>query len=433
MKDIFPTFAQESRLNRLKLNFMIKTPEIRISDYTYDLPDERIATYPAGERDASKLLIYNKGVISSTRFNQIAENFDSGSLMVFNNTKVVPARLLFRRATGAFIEIFCLEPLFPEDYNINFSTTDTCKWKCIVGNRKKWKDDEIALYIPEGLKDELVRINLRAKLEDTIDNAFIISFRWDNKLPFSKVMEICGKVPIPPYLRRETESIDLLRYQTVYAQFRGSVAAPTAGLHFTESVFDSLEDKGIKRETVCLHVGAGTFLPVKSETIAGHTMHSEPFSITRKALVGILAQLYDKKDIIAVGTTSVRTLESLYWLGRQCFLSDDPASWEPRPVGQWDPYNADKEVSAIESIGSLLKWLDAKGEDHLFTKTQIIIVPGYKFRIINKLITNFHQPQSTLLLLIAALIGENWKKVYEYALNNSFRFLSYGDSSLLIP
>ncbi len=412
---------------------MVQTPEIRISDYTYELPEDRIATYPAGERDASKLLIYNKGIISDTKFNHLAENFDSGSLMVFNNTKVVPARLLFRRATGAFIEIFCLEPVEPEDYNINFAATETCKWKCIVGNRKKWKEEEISLYIPQGHEEELSAVNLRARLEDTIDNSFIISFKWDNGYPFSKVMEICGKVPIPPYLNRETENIDLVRYQTVYAQFRGSVAAPTAGLHFTDDVFRSLDDKGVKRETVCLHVGAGTFLPVKSETIAGHTMHSEPFSITKSALEGIFHQLSDKKDIIAVGTTSVRTLESLYWLGRQCFLSRNIDGWEPQPVGQWDPYNAETEVSAEDAVGALIGWLEMKGEDRLFTKTQIIIVPGYKFRIINKLVTNFHQPQSTLLLLIAALIGENWKNVYDYALGNSFRFLSYGDSSLLIP
>ncbi len=412
---------------------MINTPEIRISDYTYELPDDRIATYPAGERDASKLLIYNKGIISDTKFNHLAENFEPGSLMVFNNTKVVPARLLFRRATGAFIEIFCLEPVMPEDYNLNFAATDTCRWKCIVGNRKKWKEDEISLFVPEGHEEELQAVNLRAKLEETIDNSFIISFKWDGGYAFSKVMEICGKVPIPPYLNRETENIDLVRYQTVYAQFRGSVAAPTAGLHFTQDVFNALDSKGVKRESVCLHVGAGTFLPVKSETISGHTMHSEPFSISRGALENIFSQLESKKDIIAVGTTSVRTLESLYWLGRQCFLSDNAAEWEPRPVGQWDPYNADIEVSALDSIGALIRWLELKGEDHLFTKTQIIIVPGYKFRIINKLVTNFHQPQSTLLLLIAALIGEDWRKAYKYALENSFRFLSYGDSSLLIP
>ncbi len=412
---------------------MIHQPEIRISDYTYDLPEDRIATYPATKRDASKLLIYNKGIISDTGFSRLPENFAEGSLMVFNNTKVVPARLLFRRATGAFIEIFCLEPVFPEDYNINFASTDTCKWKCIVGNRKKWKDGEIiSLYIPEGHESELAPVNLRATLEDTIDNSFIIKFQWDTEIAFSSVMEICGRIPIPPYLNRESEAIDSERYQTMYAKLRGSVAAPTAGLHFTEDVFKGLDDKGVQREYVCLHVGAGTFLPVKSETIAGHVMHSEPFSISKEAL----AKIYNKlgnNDIIAVGTTSVRTLESLYWLGRQCVLSPDKASWEPQPIGQWDPYNADVDVPAKEAIGALLEHLDLKGENRLFTKTQIIIVPSYRFRIINKLVTNFHQPQSTLLLLIAALIGEDWRKVYDYALDNSFRFLSYGDSSLLIP
>ncbi len=407
-------------------------PEIRISDYTYELPDERIATYPAGRRDASKLLIYNKGIISDTKFSSLPENFEEGSLMVFNNTKVVPARLLFRRATGAFIEIFCLEPVDPEDYNINFAATETCKWKCIVGNRKKWKDDEIKLYIPEGHESELASVNLRAILEDTIDNSFIVKFKWDTKIPFSRVMEICGKIPIPPYLHRESEAIDSERYQTMYAKMRGSVAAPTAGLHFTEEVFKDLDAKGVQREYVCLHVGAGTFLPVKSETIAGHVMHSEPFSISKEALTNIYNKL-GVNDIIAVGTTSVRTLESLYWLGRQCALAADKATWEPQPIGQWDPYNAEVDVPAKEAIGALLEYLDIKGEDRLFTKTQIIIVPSYKFRIISRLVTNFHQPQSTLLLLIAALIGEEWRKVYDYALDNSFRFLSYGDSSLLIP
>ncbi len=411
---------------------MINQPEIRISDYTYNLPEDRIAAYPARERDASKLLIYNKGGITDAKFTDLPENFNQGSLMVFNNTKVVPARLLFRRATGAFIEIFCLEPVFPEDYNINFATTDTCKWKCIVGNRKKWKDDEIALYVPEGHEAELVPINLRATLEETIDNSFIIRFKWETGIPFSSVMEICGKIPIPPYLHRESEAIDTERYQTMYAKQRGSVAAPTAGLHFTDDVFKSLDNKGVNREYICLHVGAGTFLPVKSETIAGHVMHSEPFSIAKEALNNIYSTL-GSSDIIAVGTTSVRTLESLYWLGRQCALSEDKASWRPEPIGQWDPYNVYEDVAAKDAIGALLEHLDKTGQNRLFTKTQIIIVPSYKFRIINKLVTNFHQPQSTLLLLIAALIGEDWRKVYDYALSNSFRFLSYGDSSLLIP
>lgn len=406
-------------------------PEIKISEYTYALPDDRIAPYPAEKRDASKLLIYNKGMISDDMFNSLPEHLPSDSLMVFNNTKVVPARLLFRRQTGAFIEIFCLEPHLPDDYNLNFAATDTCVWKTIVGNRKKWKGESIALYIPEERNAELEAFNLTADLEGVYENGFLVRFRWSGGVPFSTVMEHCGKIPIPPYLHRDTEEIDLVRYQTTYAQVRGSVAAPTAGLHFTPKVLESIRNKGILCENLCLHVGAGTFMPVKSDYISGHTMHTEPFSISFKFLNDLYKGV-ENKDIIAVGTTSVRTLESLYYLGVKC-ASATPSKWTPEPVRQWDPYGDAAGISTAEALSALLEYMDVNLLDTLTARTGIIIVPSFKYRMVTKLVTNFHQPQSTLLLLIAAFIGEDWRKVYKYAMENNFRFLSYGDSSLLMP
>ena len=386
-------------------------PEINISDYTYDLPEDRIASYPMAERDASKLLIYNKGVISDTVFSRLPEIIPSDSLMVFNNTKVVPARLLFRRATGAFIEIFCLEPAEPEDYNLCFASTSTCVWNVIVGNKKKWKGEPIKLYLPENQDASLEAMDLEAVFEGESDGKIQVRLRWRGGEPFSKVMEMCGKVPIPPYLHRDSESIDTERYQTLYAAYRGSVAAPTAGLHFSDNVLKGLDVRGIERENVCLHVGAGTFLPVKSEAISGHTMHSEPFSIS-----------FD-----------VRTLESLYWLGADCALSG-AADWTPSPVGQWVPYESGaKDVPVKDAFGALLEYCGRNNLDRIIDRTRIIIVPSYRYKVVTNLITNFHQPNSTLLLLIAALIGEDWRKVYAYALKHGFRFLSYGDSSLLIP
>lgn len=406
-------------------------PEIEISNYTYDLPQSRIAAYPLERRDSSKLLIYNKGIISQGNFSEVSQYLDSDSLLVYNNTKVVPARLLFRRQTGAFIEIFCLEPYQPADYNVSFSQTSECLWKVIVGNKKKWKGEPISLYVPENQLQSLAAILLEATLVSDESGQVIVKFNWASGEPFSKVLEQCGKIPIPPYLNRETELIDNERYQTLYALYRGSVAAPTAGLHFTEQVFDSLDAKGILRESVCLHVGAGTFLPVKSRYISEHQMHSEQFSISLNTLNNLIKYIESKK-VVAVGTTSVRTLESLYYLGLQCIKSGID-TWIPSAVEQWDPYNEKCEVSPSEAIQALIQYMTHKGLDELVTKTRIIIVPSYKFKIVNMLITNFHQPQSTLLLLIAAFIGEDWRKVYEYAMNNEFRFLSYGDSSLLIP
>ncbi|HIZ85878.1 MAG TPA: S-adenosylmethionine:tRNA ribosyltransferase-isomerase [Candidatus Coprenecus stercoravium] len=407
-------------------------PEINISDYIYELPDDRIAAYPAGRRDASKLLLYNKGGISQDIFSSLPDYVPSGSLMVFNNTKVVPARLLFRRATGAMIEIFCLEPSEPEDYNLSFASTSACVWKAIVGNRKKWKGEPIQLYLPDDHKSSLDLLHLTATLVSADGADVRVRFTWDGGVPFSQVMEMCGRVPIPPYLHRESESIDTERYQTLYASYRGSVAAPTAGLHFTDEVLSSLESMGIVRRNVCLHVGAGTFLPVKSESISGHAMHSEPFSISSSVLNDIL-KVKGNKPIIAVGTTSVRTLESLYWLGADC-AAKGPSSWEPSPVEQWVPYtSAHAEIPLSEALGALVDYADRRSTDRITCRTRIIIVPSYRFRVVDWLITNFHQPKSTLLLLIAALIGEDWRKVYDYALGHGFRFLSYGDSSLLIP
>lgn len=399
-------------------------PKIRIQDYTYDLPQERIASYPLEKRDSSKLLLYNKGVLGQNIFSSLPTYLPQNSLMVFNNTKVVPARLLFRKETGAFIEIFCLEPHLPSEYNLSFASTSSCEWKTIVGNMKRWKGGVLPFFNQSEL-------DLKAELVEKVDNSYIVRFSWKTGIPFSKVLEICGKVPIPPYLNRETEAIDKERYQTLYAKYRGSVAAPTAGLHFTDAVLEEIKAKGIDCEELCLHVGAGTFLPVKSEFIADHIMHSEPFSVSK----GFLEKLYGLKEgekVIAVGTTSTRSLESLYFLGLQC-LEETPQRWVPRCVSQWDPYGSDNTIPLKKSIGALLEYMSINSLNYLNLRTQIIIVPSYTFHVVDMLITNFHQPQSTLLLLIAAFVGtDNWKSIYDYALGNGFRFLSYGDSSLLI-
>ncbi|MCQ2145357.1 MAG: S-adenosylmethionine:tRNA ribosyltransferase-isomerase [Bacteroidales bacterium] len=397
-------------------------PELNIKDFSYDLPDERIAKYPLAERDASKLLKYQDGEIIGSEFRNLADFLPAGSMMVFNDTKVVPARLHFQRETGAHIEVFCLEPYKPNEYNIVFAETQSCQWKCIVGNVKKWKGDVLSLYNPEGT-DEVCQMNLKASLVMRDGETSIVEFTWDNGAPFSKVLEVCGNIPIPPYLNRETESIDLERYQTIYARFRGSVAAPTAGLHFTERVRSEIRAKGIDMETVCLHVGAGTFLPVKSDNVAEHTMHREPFVVTLDFLEKL--RKADGK-VIAVGTTSVRTLESLYYAGVKCIEDGVPGD-----VDQWMPYSREYSYSTAESIDALIAWLKANGRNELSVGTRIIIVPGFQFRVVDILVTNFHQPQSTLLLLISAFVGGNWRPIYEYALGNGFRFLSYGDSSVL--
>ena len=397
-------------------------PEIRIEEFNYILPDEKIAKYPLPKRDSSKLLIYRDEKVSESSFSLLPGELPEDSLMIFNDTKVVPARLHFQRASGAHIEIFCLEPVLPEEYVSIFATTDRCRWKCIVGNVKRWKNDTLSLYNP--LNDrEISEMGLKADLVERVGEKSIVEFSWDNGASFSSVLEVCGSVPIPPYLNRETEEVDLERYQTLYARFRGSVAAPTAGLHFTDNVLEAIKARNISTETVCLHVGAGTFLPVKSSLVSEHTMHRDPFVVTLSLLEKLLES---KGKVIAVGTTSVRTLESLYYIGVSCIEKGIPSD-----VNQWDPYSRDYSYSMEESLSAVIKYLKDNNKEELSLGTRIIIVPGFRFRVVDVLVTNFHQPQSTLLLLISAFVGGDWKKIYDYALGHDFRFLSYGDSSVL--
>ena len=397
-------------------------PEIRIEDFNYNLPDERIAKYPLPCRDGSKLLVYKDGEVSHRMFKDISVLLPEGSIMVFNDTKVVPARLHFQRETGAHIEIFCLEPVQPEEYVSMFAVTDRCRWRCIVGNVKRWKMDTLSLYNPAG--DESIRLmDLKADLIERDGETSIVEFSWSDGSPFSKVLEVSGSIPIPPYLNRDTEDVDLERYQTLYARFRGSVAAPTAGLHFTEEVLDSIRRRNIETQTVCLHVGAGTFLPVKTSLVSEHNMHREPFVVTKE----FIKKLIDKKGkLIAVGTTSVRTLESLYYVGVKCIENGVPSD-----VCQWDPYQKEYSYSLTESLEAIVGYLEANSLEELKVGTRIIIVPGYSFKVVDVLVTNFHQPQSTLLLLISAFVDGDWKKIYRHALENDCRFLSYGDSSVL--
>lgn len=406
------------------------TPQqIQINEYTYALPDERIAKYPLAERDASKLLIYRGGQIRETLFRHLPDCLPDGALLVFNNTRVIRARLLFRKDTGAMIEIFCLEPALPSDYEQSFAQTDHCTWHCLVGNSKRWKSGQLHTTVTVGGEPVTLsaeRVSVAGEAGDLVD------FRWDNpRCTFSEVLELAGVLPIPPYLHRETEAQDLQTYQTVYSKVKGSVAAPTAGLHFTPAVLAELDARGIEREEVTLHVGAGTFRPVKSDTIGGHAMHTEHFAVTRRTVDRLLAK---PEHVIAVGTTSVRTLESLYYIG--CALARggaDESADEAFTVGQWKPYDADAPtLTAEEALRAILCYLDRRGMDRLWAATQIIIAPGYQFKIVRGMVTNFHQPQSTLLLLVSAFVGGDWRTIYDYALTHDFRFLSYGDSSLLL-
>lgn len=403
--------------------------DIPIENYTYPLPEDRIARYPLPQRDDSKLLVYTNATgrrPENCKFRDIADHLPEKSLMVFNTTKVVPARLLFRKETGALIEIFCLEPDFPTDYAQCFARTDSCRWKVMVGNRKRWKFGRLKLWYAEDdpQRDLLAEMNLEAEWHT--DGAVpVVTFTWQGGGSFSQVMAHCGRIPIPPYLKRDTEAIDRERYQTWYARREGSVAAPTAGLHFTERELDAIAEKGITRLDLCLHVGAGTFLPVKSRTIGDHAMHSEPFSVSRAFLAG----LRDRGDrpVTAVGTTSTRCLESLYYLGVHCLERGEPGS-----VEQWEPYRAEGYTWTLtEALDALVAYMDRENLTELVSRTRIIIVPGFTFRLTDFLVTNFHQPQSTLLLLIGAFVGEAWRAIYDFALSNDFRFLSYGDSSIL--
>ena len=392
--------------------------EIHIADYTYDLPDERIAKFPLEKRDTSKLLVYDNGNITHTVFRELPSLLDD-TLLVWNNTKVIYARLLFRKPTGAKIEIFCLNPLEPAEYNEAFGARGEAVWQCIIGNSKKWK---------QGVLEKQFEIDghtytLRASREQNSGENQTVRFVWDQELTFSEVLDAVGLVPIPPYLNREATPKDKNTYQTVYSKIEGSVAAPTAGLHFTPEVIDNLRKKDIEFAEVTLHVGAGTFKPVKSETIGGHEMHTEYFTVELEQLKKIRENL---GKITAVGTTSMRTLESLYWLAIKLQNNEDD-----KFIGQWDAYEMEASLTPQQALDLLIDRTEKNGQERIEAWTQIMIVPGYEFKIVNNLITNFHQPQSTLLLLIAAFVGEDWKRIYNYALENDFRFLSYGDSSLL--
>lgn len=403
-------------------NDCLMIPDIRIQDYDYPLPDARIAKYPLPERDASKLLTYDRGRIGGHIFRDLPELLPAGALMVFNETKVVPARLHFQRPTGAHIEVFCLEPVDPAEYAMAFASTARCSWRCVIGNAKRWKEGPIALCNPAG-DPGIARMDLQATLRERSGETGIVTFSWADGAPFSQVLERGGTIPIPPYLNRDSEALDSERYQTTYARIRGSVAAPTAGLHFTPEVLEALRARAIPLEKVCLHVGAGTFLPVKSERVADHPMHREPFSVSR----GLLRRLREAEGpVVAVGTTSVRTLESLYYVGVKCLEEGGPGD-----VGQWEPYERTYPYTTAESLDAIIQYLDDNHLDELKIGTRIIIVPGFRFRLVEWMVTNFHQPASTLLLLISAFVGGDWRSIYDYALGHGFRFLSYGDSSLL--
>ena len=413
-------------MNKIIRNFvsgkMIMIPDIHIEDYAYPLPDERIAKYPLPRRDASKLLHYRAGEVSETRFSQLPDLLPEAALLVYNDTRVVPARLHFQRPTGGHVEIFCLEPIDPAEYNLSFASTQTCTWKCVLGNAKRWKAGPIRLYNPA--QDAAVeRMDLSAELLEREGQTGIVKFCWKDASAFSSVLELCGSIPIPPYLNRSSEPLDAERYQTTYARVRGSVAAPTAGLHFTPELLQRILQRGMAVESVCLHVGAGTFLPVKTSAVADHPMHREPFSVPLSLLKTLCRE---ERPVVAVGTTSVRTLESLYYAGVQCIETGRPGD-----VGQWEPYLREYPWSTREALEALVGYLEAQGLPELRIGTRIIIVPGFRFRIVSRLVTNFHQSESTLILLVSAFVGGDWRTIYDYALAHDFRFLSYGDSSLL--
>lgn len=405
---------------------MEETKHIKISDYNYPLPDERIAKFPLPVRDQSKLLVYRHGEVSETRFTSLPDYLEAGELMIFNNTKVIQARLHFRKETGALIEIFCLEPIQPNDYVLNFQQTSHAAWLCMIGNLKKWKEG--SLHKEMNVKGHT--ITLTATRGECRGTSHWVDFTWDNpEITFADILEVFGELPIPPYLNRETQESDKETYQTVYSKIKGSVAAPTAGLHFTERVLQALRDKGIDLEEVTLHVGAGTFKPVKSEEIEGHEMHTEYISVNRQTIEKLIAH---GGKAIAVGTTSVRTLESLYYIG-VTIASHPDAGQEELHVRQWQPYETHPTMTTVESLQQILDYMKRHELEALHTSTQIIIAPGYTYHIVQKMVTNFHQPQSTLLLLVSAFVKGNWQTIYDYALAHDFRFLSYGDSSLLIP
>ena len=408
---------------------MIDPKHIHISDYQYPLPDERIAKFPIAQRDHSKLLVYRHGEVGEDVFYHLPDYLPKGSLMVFNNTKVIQARMHFRKSTGALIEVFLLEPAEPSDYELMFQTAGHWAWYCLVGNLKKWKEGTLEREITIHQSPVTVKAT-RGPIHGTSHR---IDFEWTGGVSFAEVIDAMGELPIPPYLNRETQESDKTTYQTVYSKIKGSVAAPTAGLHFTDQVLQAIDAAGIDREELTLHVGAGTFKPVKSEEIEGHEMHTEFISVRRSTIQKLISH---DASAIAVGTTSVRTLESLYYMGLKVMQNPD-LSEEQLHVAQWEPYeivNSEKRiVNSVEALKALAAWMDARGLEVLHSSTQIIIAPGYDYKIVKMLVTNFHQPQSTLLLLVSAFVKGDWRKIYDYALAHDFRFLSYGDSSLLIP
>ena len=397
---------------------------ININDFDYPLPDERIAKFPLENRSDSKLLIYRNGNIAERHFCNLAEELPAGSLLVFNNTKVIRARVIMHKPSGARIEVFCLEPHQPADYERAFAVKGECEWSCIVGNLKKWKEG----FVQIDFDYEGVACQLRAEIKERGEREHIVRFEWDVDLTFGQLLEHLGRIPIPPYLNRESEEIDLTRYQTVYSKFEGSVAAPTAGLHFTTDMIGAMRDKGFSFDEVTLHVGAGTFLPVKSENAAAHPMHTEHFEVRLQTLENLLEHV---GDVTAVGTTSVRTLESLPVLAWRIHQNGEPN--EEQVIGQWESYDIPQDFSGRDVLQTLIGYMREKGLARLKASTQIMITPlGFRFRIVSRIVTNFHQPKSTLLLLVSAYIGDDWRRMYKYALDNDFRFLSYGDSSLLI-
>ena len=414
----------------------MKTKEIHISDYTYDLPDERIAKFPMAERDHSKLLLYRKGEVGEDVFYNLPQYLPEGALMVMNNTRVIQARLHFRKETGALIEIFLLEPAMPRDYEQMFQQISRCQWLCLVGNQKKWiarhtstpgSKKDVALTREISIKG--TKITVTATHKGEVGTSQLIELEWTGNVSFAEVIDVMGELPIPPYLNRETQESDKTTYQTVYSKIKGSVAAPTAGLHFTERVLSDIDARGIEREEVTLHVGAGTFRPVKSETIGDHPMHTEYIAVRRHTIERLLAH---NGEAIAVGTTSVRTLESLYYMGLKVLQNPDIAE-DQLHVNQWEPYDVQRSTFNVQRVlQALLDWMLRNELTVLHSSTQIIIAPGYDYKIVKMLITNFHQPQSTLLLLVSAFVGGDWRRIYNYALDHDFRFLSYGDSSLLI-
>lgn len=402
---------------------------IRISEFNYPLPDERIAKFPLPVRDQSKLLLYRHGEVTEDIFTSLPDYLPANSLIIFNNTKVIQARLHFHKETGALIEVFCLEPIQPNDYALNFQQTEHAAWLCMIGNLKKWKEGVLKREITVKGKP----LTLTAERGACHGTSHWVDFRWNNpEITFADILEVFGELPIPPYLNRETQESDKETYQTVYSKIKGSVAAPTAGLHFTPRVLDALREKGVALEELTLHVGAGTFKPVKSEEIEGHEMHTEYISVNRSTLEKLVAH---EGKAIAVGTTSVRTLESLYHIG-VTLLHNPNATEEDLHVKQWQPYETALETAAtpaVDALQAIIAYLDRHHMETLHSSTQIIIAPGYEYRIVKAMVTNFHQPQSTLLLLVSAFLHGDWRKIYDYALAHDFRFLSYGDSSLLIP